>query len=199
MVSTKSTARAAAVIPDERQREAVEHVLGPMLLVAGAGTGKTTVLTRRIAFLLREGHARPSEILALTYTDNAAKEMRERVQLELRDADISGLRALTFHAYCNELLKNNGRGFSVLDDKDLWIFLRKRLRELGLNYFVRAANVTQFLDDLLDFLRRCHDELVGPEKYAEYVGNVGCGAIPSPRVVKSKDADTRSDEEVLGR
>jgi superfamily I DNA/RNA helicase/RecB family exonuclease len=199
MVSTKSISRATVVIPDERQREAIEHVLGPMLVVAGAGTGKTTVLTRRIAALIREGHARPSEILALTYTDNAAKEMRERVQLELRDADISGLRALTFHAYCNELLKNNGRGFSVLDDKDLWIFLRKRLRDLGLNYFVRAANVTQFLDDLLDFLRRCHDELVGPEKYAEYVERLGCGAIPAPRVVKSKDALALSDEEVLGR
>jgi DNA helicase II / ATP-dependent DNA helicase PcrA len=199
MVSTKSTARAAAVIPNDRQREAIAHLLGPMLVVAGAGTGKTTVLTRRIAFLIREGHARPSEILALTYTDNAAKEMRERVQAELRDADVSGLRAVTFHAYCNELLKNNGRGFSVLDDKDLWIFLRKRLRELGLNYFVRAANVTQFLDDLLDFLRRCHDELVGPEKYAEYVEKLGCGAIPAPRVSKSKDALALSDEEVLGR
>jgi DNA helicase-2/ATP-dependent DNA helicase PcrA len=198
MVSTKSTAR-AAVIPDERQREAIEHVLGPMLVVAGAGTGKTTVLTRRIAALIREGHARPSEILALTYTDNAAQEMRERVQAELRDVNVSGLRAVTFHAYCNELLKSNGRGFSVLDDKDLWIFLRKRLRELHLNYFVRAANVTQFLDDLLDFLRRCHDELVRPEKYAEYVEKLGCGSIPAPRVAKSKDALALSDEEVLGR
>src|SRR5947209_20187320 len=111
MAPTKSTTRAAAITPDERQREAIEHVHGPMLVVAGAGTGKTTVLTRRIAALIREGHARPSEILALTYTDNAAKEMRDRVQAELRDADVSGLRAVTFHAYCNELLKNNGCGF----------------------------------------------------------------------------------------
>src|SRR4029453_11963510 len=110
-------------------------VKGPMLVVAGAGTGKTTVLTRRIAALIREGHARPSEILSLTYTDNAAKEMRERVQTELHGIDVSGLRAVTFHAYCNELLKTHGRGFRVLDDKDLWIFLRKRIRELGLNYF----------------------------------------------------------------
>jgi len=199
MAVSKSTARAAAVTPDERQREAIEHVHGPLLVVAGAGTGKTTVLTRRIAALIRNGHARPSEILALTYTDNAAKEMRERVQAELRGTDVSSLRAVTFHAYCNELLKGCGRGFKVLDDKDLWIFLRKQIRELGLNYFVRAANVTQFLDDLLEFLRRCQDELVGPERYAEYVEKLGCGALPVPRVTKSKDADALNDDEVLGR
>ena len=68
MPSTKSTARAASVTPDERQLEVIKHVHGPMLVVAGAGTGKTTVLTRRIAALIREGHARPSEILSLTYT-----------------------------------------------------------------------------------------------------------------------------------
>jgi superfamily I DNA/RNA helicase/RecB family exonuclease len=198
MASTKFKPRGSAVIPDERQRQAIQHVHGPMLVVAGAGTGKTTVLTRRIAALIREGNARPEEILALTYTDNAAKEMRDRVQEELRGADLSGLRAVTFHAYCNELLKENGHGFGVLDDKDLWILLRKRIRELQLSYFVRAANVTQFLDDLLDFLRRCHDELVSPERYAEYVEKVGCGALPLPRVAKSKE-EALTDEEALGR
>ncbi len=199
MASSKSTPRPAPVTPDERQREAIAHVHGPMLVVAGAGTGKTTVLTRRIAALIRDGHARPSEVLALTYTDNAAKEMRDRVQAELRGTDISGLRATTFHAYCNELLKSNDRGFGVLDDKDLWIYLRKHIRELNLNYFVRAANVTQFLDDLLDFMRRCHDELVGPQKYADYVKRLERGELSIPRVTKSKDADTLTDEEVLGR
>ncbi len=125
--------------------------------------------------------------------------MRERVQAELRGGDISGLRATTFHAYCNELLQNNGQGFGVLDDKDLWIYLRKRIRDLGLNYFVRAANVTQFLDDLLDFLRRCHDELVSPQMYSDYVRRLGCGELPVPRVTKTKDIDGLSDEEVLGR
>src|SRR6201997_2969549 len=198
MVSVKSTSRTSTITPDERQLEAIEHVNGPMLVVAGAGTGKTTVLTRRIASLIREGHAWPREILALTYTDNAAKEMRERVQSELRGADISGLGAMTFHAYCNELLKANGRGFGVLDDKDLWIYLRKRLRDLHLNYFVRAANVAQFLDDLLDFIRRCHDELVTPQKYAEYVRRLECGELAVPRVTKSKDAAALTDEEVVG-
>ena len=199
MAPAKSISRPATLIPDERQQKAIEHVHGPMLVIAGAGTGKTTVLIRRIAALIRDRHAQPGEILALTYTDNAAKEMRERVQGELRGADMSGLRAMTFHAYCNELLKANGRGFGVLDDKDLWIYLRKRLRDLHLNYFVRAANVAQFLDDLLDFIRRCHDELVTPEKYADYVGKLDRGELPVPRVTKSKDADALTDEEILGR
>ena len=199
MPSSKSSSRVNAFVPDERQREAIEHVRGPMLVVAGAGTGKTTVLTRRIAALIRNGHARASEILALTYTDNAADEMRERVREELRGTDVSGLRALTFHAYCNELLKANQRGFGVLDDKDLWIYLRKRIRDLDLNYFVRAANVTQFLDDLLEFIRKCHDELIGPQKYAEYVRRLEQGELPIPRVTRSKDSDQLSDDEVLGR
>jgi DNA helicase-2/ATP-dependent DNA helicase PcrA len=185
--------------PDECQREAIEHVHGPMLVIAGAGTGKTTVLTRRIARLVREGHARPNEILAVTYTKNAVQEMRERVREELRDTNISGLQIATFHEYCNELLGRNGKQFGVLDDQDLWIYLRKRIPDLRLNYFVRAANVSQFLHDLLGFMRRCQDDLVGPEKYADYVRQLERGEVSIPRVSKSKDAGDLSDEEVIGR
>ena len=189
---------AHAFAPDERQQQAIEHVHGPMLVVAGAGTGKTTVLIQRIVRLIRDGHAHPNEILALTYTDNAAAEMRERIQGELHGTS-SRLQVCTFHAYCNNLLIRSGKQFGVLDDKDLWIFLRKRVRELHLNYFIRAANVSKFLDDLLDFIRRCYDELVGPEKYAGYVRRLESGELPIPRVCKSKDTGTLSDEDVLGR
>ena len=135
-----------------------------MLVIAGAGTGKTTVLTQRVANLIREGHARPDEILALTYTDNSAAEMMARVRGELKGTAIDGLQACTFHAWCNGLLQRRGAGFGVLDDKDLWVFLRRRIRDLRLKHFVRAANVGQFLDSLLDFMRRCQDELVGPDR-----------------------------------
>jgi DNA helicase-2/ATP-dependent DNA helicase PcrA len=185
--------------PDERQREAIEHLGGPLLVVAGAGTGKTTVLTRRIARLIRDGHARPDEILAVTYTKNAVQEMRERVRDELRDINVSCLQIATFHEYCNELLGRCGKQFGVLDDQDLWIYLRKRIRELRLNYFVRAANVSQFLHDLLTFMRRCQDDLVDPGKYAAYVHQLERGEVAIPRVSKSKDADALSDEEVIGR
>jgi DNA helicase-2/ATP-dependent DNA helicase PcrA len=189
----------SAFSPDPAQQDAITHINGPMLVLAGAGTGKTTVLIQRIARLIREGHARPDEILALTYTDNAAAEMRERVKGELKGTDISGLQALTFHAYCNELLKQQGQDFDVLDDQDLWIFLRKRIRELNLKYFVRAANPSKFLFDLLDFLRRCHDELVSPEKYCEYVDQLQRGELPAPRVARSKEGEELSTAEIFGK
>jgi DNA helicase II / ATP-dependent DNA helicase PcrA len=186
-------------LPDPQQTQAIEHVHGPMLVVAGAGTGKTTVLIRRIARLIREAEARPHEIIALTYTDNAASQMRNRLVAELGRSEIQGLQVCTFHAYCNQLLIAADRKFGVLDDKQLWIFLRRNLRELKLNYFVRAANVSRFLDDLLDFIRRCHDELVTPEDYGRYVRRIENGELPLPRVTKSKDIDELSGEEALGR
>ncbi|MGB9074527.1 MAG: ATP-dependent DNA helicase [Terriglobales bacterium] len=190
---------ASKLSPDKRQREAIEHADGPMLVVAGAGTGKTTVLTQRVAHLIREGHARPEEILALTYTDNAADEMKRRVRAELRDQNLDGLEACTFHAWCNALLKRRGASFGVLDDKDLWVYLRRRLRDLRLKHFVRAANVSQFLFDLLDFMRRCQDELVGPERYAQYVARLERGEIPLPRVAKAKKQAELEDAEILER
>jgi DNA helicase-2/ATP-dependent DNA helicase PcrA len=194
MAVSKSNSRPPAFIPDDRQCAAIEHVYGPMLVVAGAGTGKTSVLTHRIERLVREGHAQPEEILALTYTVNAANEMKERVRKLLGGKSVQ---AATFHDYCLQLLKRVGKDFGVLDDKDLWIFLRRRIRELRLEHYIRAANVGQFLTDLLDFVSRCHDELVTPEKYAEYVERLERGEVPIPRVVKSKTALT--DDEVLGR
>ena len=65
----------------------------------------------------------------------------------------------------------------MVDDQDLWIYFRKRIPELNLNYFVRAANVSQFLTDLLGFMRRCQDELVGPEKYAAYLTKLERGEL----------------------
>ena len=180
-------------LPDDRQREAIEHVHGPMLVVAGAGTGKTSVLIHRIARLVQEGHAKPGEIIALTYTVAAAGEMRDRVGALLGQE----IHSATFHDYCNSLLKRAGKDFGVLDEKDLWIYLRKRVRELRLEHYVRAANVGKFLNDLLDFISRCHDEMVTPEKYAEYVARLERGELAIPRVAKS--SEELSDGEVIGR
>jgi len=165
-----------------------------MLVVAGAGTGKTSVLTHRIERLVREGHARTDEILALTYTVNAATEMKERVRRLLGGKTVQ---ALTFHDYCLKLLQRVGKEFGVLDEKDLWIYLRRRIRELHLEHYIRAANIGQFLNDLLDFVNRCHDELVTPEKYALYVERLERREVPIPRVVKSKTV--LDDDEILGR
>jgi DNA helicase-2/ATP-dependent DNA helicase PcrA len=194
MPSSKASSRAASFAPDDRQRQAIEHVHGPMLVVAGAGTGKTSVLTHRIERLVREGHAQPDEILALTYTVNAAREMRDRVRKLLDGREVQ---ATTFHDYCLQLLKSVGQDFGVLDEKDLWIYLRRRMRELHLEHYIRAASPAQFLNDLLEFVSRCHDELITPEKYSEYVERLERGEVPMPRVVKSKNV--LEDAEILGR
>jgi len=187
------------IVPDERQQQAIGHVHGPMLVIAGAGTGKTTVLTQRVANLIREGHARPDEILALTYTDNSAAEMLARVRGELKGSAIDGLQTCTFHAWCYGLLQRRGADFGVLDDKDLWVYLRRRIRDLRLKHFVRAANVGQFLDSLLDFMRRCQDELVGPEQYARYVERLERGEVPLPWVTRSKKQTELEEAEILER
>jgi len=193
MAMSKSNSR-PPFIPDERQQQAIEHVHGPMLVVAGAGTGKTSVLTHRIEHLVREGHAQPEEILALTYTVNAAKEMKARLRRLLGGTNVE---TLTFHDYCLKLLQRANQDFGVLDEKDLWIYLRRRIRELNLEYYIRAANIGQFLNDLLEFVSRCHDELVTPEKYAEYVERLERGEVPIPRVAKSKNQ--LDESEILGR
>jgi len=194
MPPSKPNTRPVSFVPDDRQRTAIEHLHGPMLVVAGAGTGKTSVLTHRIERLIREGHARSAEILALTYTVNAAHEMRDRVRKLLGGKSVH---TATFHDYCLDLLKRANQDFGVLDEQDLWIYLRRRIRELHLEHFVRAANIGQFLSDLLKFVTRCHDELVTPEKYARYVDRLERGEVPIPRVAKSKTVV--SDGEVLGR
>src|SRR5690242_3494917 len=112
-------------VPNDRQRQAIEHVHGPMLVVAGAGTGKTTVLSHRVANLIANGHPGPNAIVALNYTEAAAAHLKKRVS-EVLGRDAAGLQASTFHAYGNNLLMGAGRGFGVLDDKDVWVLLRRR-------------------------------------------------------------------------
>ena len=101
MPSSKSSSRVAPFVPDLSQKQAIEHVHGPMLVVAGAGTGKTSVLTHRIEHLVREGHAHPDEILALTYTVNAADEMRERVRKLLGGRVVQAGHSTTIASICS--------------------------------------------------------------------------------------------------
>ncbi|HKU20882.1 MAG TPA: ATP-dependent DNA helicase [Terriglobales bacterium] len=198
-----SAASAPALAPalelNPRQSEAVEHVAGPMLVVAGAGTGKTTVLTQRLARLIREGHARADEILAVTYTDNAAEELKQRVRRELGPGAASGLQATTFHAFCYRILQDCGQAFRVLEPQDLWIYLRRRLPELQLKYYTRAVHPAQFLEALIDFFDNCHDELKSAAEYENYVQELDAGRHPLPRVTRSKEADKLTRDDVLAR
>ena len=179
------------------QQAAAAHSGGPMLVIAGAGTGKTTVIVERIAALLREGHALPGEILALTFSNEAAENIRARVAQKSSAPD---LQVNTFHSYCFNLLKRNHVTFDVLEKEDLWIHLRKNIEKLPLDKYLKASDPAKFLADFLEFFSRCHDELVDCHKYAEYVQQLRRNGNPElPRVTKAKQAAELSGEDVILR
>ncbi len=116
------------------QRRAVEHGEGPLLVIAGAGSGKTRVLTRRIAFLVATGQAHPSEILAITFTNKAAQEMRNRVE-ELVGGVSRLMWVMTFHSACARLLRANAerlgykRSFTIYDQADSLRMVKRCMEE----------------------------------------------------------------------
>ncbi|MGN6665343.1 MAG: ATP-dependent helicase, partial [Solirubrobacterales bacterium] len=120
------------------QREAVEHEGGPLLVLAGAGSGKTRVLTHRVAYLLATGAARPGEILAITFTNKAAAEMRERVG-QLVGRSVRAMWVTTFHSACARMLRVDAerlgysKGFTIYDEADSLRMLKRCLTELGID------------------------------------------------------------------
>jgi DNA helicase-2/ATP-dependent DNA helicase PcrA len=123
---------------NQAQRRAVEHGEGPLLVLAGAGSGKTRVLTRRIGYLLATGMARPGEILAITFTNKAADEMRGRVE-ELTGAAARLMWVMTFHSACARILRQHAdrlgykRGFSIFDEADSVRMVKRCLDELDID------------------------------------------------------------------
>jgi ATP-dependent DNA helicase UvrD/PcrA len=120
------------------QKEAVLHRDGPLLILAGAGSGKTRVITYRIAYLIGDGHAQPGEVLAVTFTNKAAQEMRERVET-LIGSDAGGVWLSTFHSLCARLLRREApkigltRDFVIYDSSDQVAVVKQAQRELGID------------------------------------------------------------------
>ena len=120
------------------QRDAVLHTKGPLLILAGAGSGKTRVITSRIAYLVGDGHAQPDEVLAVTFTNKAAEEMRTRVE-SLLGADCSRMWVSTFHALCARLLRREApaiglsRDFVIYDSSDQLSVVKQALKELHID------------------------------------------------------------------
>jgi DNA helicase II / ATP-dependent DNA helicase PcrA len=155
---------------NQGQREAVTHDSGPLLIVAGAGTGKTTVITRRIAHLIAQGKARPEEILALTFTDKAAAEMEARID-ELVPYGYADVEIATFHAFGDSLLRGHSlelglrNDFKVLSRAEQVIFLRDRLFELPLARYRPLGDPTRHLQAIITLVSRCKDEDISPDDY----------------------------------
>jgi DNA helicase-2/ATP-dependent DNA helicase PcrA len=158
---------------NKEQQEAVKHGSGPMLIVAGAGTGKTTVITQRVVNLIEKNLAKPEEILAVTFTEKAASEMEERVD-RLLDFGYMDLWISTFHAFAEKVLRENALDvglspdFKILDSAAGWLLARQNLDKFSLNYYQSLGNPTKFIQALINHFSHCKDQEVYPEDYLKY-------------------------------
>jgi DNA helicase-2/ATP-dependent DNA helicase PcrA len=184
------------------QRAAARHGEGPLVVVAGAGTGKTRVITERIRYLLdTQPELTGKEILGLTFTDKAAAEMKHRVVAPARErgeAEQGRAEAVTlstFHAFCNALLLELDPDLKPIDKIDHWILLRRNLPLLQLEHYRRLAEPGQFLGDFVEFFSRCQDELVTPDDYQRYADEQ-VRAFERVRRAMPEDERTLRDEEI---
>ena len=164
-----------------RQRDAVTYGEGPLLIVAGVGTGKTTVITRRIAWLIAEKRALPAEILALTFTEKAAAEMEERVDVLVPYGYIEA-QIGTFHAFCDRVLRENAvllglsPDYRILSEPEQAIFLKDHLFDLPLDRYRPLGNPMRHLRALLALFSRAKDEDVTFEEYRAYAERLAAEA-----------------------
>src|SRR5258705_6566881 len=127
------------------QKQAVEYLFGPLIIVAGAGTGKTTVITQKILHILKSKLATTAEILALTFTEKAAAEMLERVDKDI-DIGYVELQISTFHSFCQKILEEYGldigisNKFKLLTEVDAWLLMRQNLDKFDLDYYRPMGN-----------------------------------------------------------
>lgn len=155
------------------QKRAVELKDEDLLIIAGAGTGKTAVITQRILHIIKNEWAKPSEILALTFMEKAAEEMQARIDMEMEygyDEPVIS----TFHSFCDKILREEGYnigldgGYSLMSKSQSYIFLRRHLYDLEFKTLLPKGNPTKFLNDFLSHISRLQDEDLSPEEYTKY-------------------------------
>ncbi len=155
------------------QEKSVMHEQGPLLIIAGAGTGKTTVITHKIAHLIVERKVKPSEILALTFTDKAAYQMQEKVDI-LVPYGFTDTWISTFHSFGDRLLRDNALelgmdpDFKVLTRPQASVFFRENLFKFNLQFYRPLGNPTKFVDAMISLFSRARDEDVSPQDYLAY-------------------------------
>jgi len=189
---------------NKEQKEAVTFDKGPLLIVAGAGTGKTTVLTHRIAYLIKEKGIKPEEILAVTFTEKAAREMEERVE-KLLPFGYYDLWISTFHSFCDRILKRYGlsigipTNYKLLEQTGSWILIRKNFDKFNfLKEYRPLGNPTKFIQALVSHFGHCKNEGIYPENYLEHADSLKFNLDDIPvgsKSVKSKDKKDLSDKQ----
>lgn len=156
-----------------QQTKAVKAEKGPLLIIAGAGTGKTTVITERIKYLILEKKVPADRILALTFTEKAAHEMEERID-RIMPYGYFRLFISTFHSFCDAFLREEGintgisPNFKLLTESESILFLRRNLFKLNLSYFRPLGNPNKFLEALLQHFSRLKDEDITPNEYLKW-------------------------------
>lgn len=159
---------------NDNQLKAIKHNYGSLIVVAGAGTGKTRVITERIKYLIQEKDIKPKEILALTFTDKAAGEMIDRIG-DVMPLGYEEPWVNTFHSFCDRILKLEGLeigidpSYKILSYPDQWLMLRKNLFKFKLKYFRPLGNPTKFISAILKFISRLQDENISVEEFKDYV------------------------------
>jgi len=161
---------------NSQQLEAIQHKSGPLLIIAGAGTGKTTVIVERIKWLISKGHASPQEILGLTFTEKASLEMQTRLD-EVMPLGYTRMWIMTFHGFCESLLRENALDigldpqFKVLTQIDSVALLKKHFFEFDLDYYRPLGNPHKFLNAITTFFSRLCDEDVSPLEFTKWAAN----------------------------
>ena len=158
--------------PNPSQKQAIEHLDGPLLVSAGPGSGKTRVIVDRIKFLVENGHAKKSEILCLTFSEKAAQEMSDR--LEEIFVDISEMQISTFHSFCHDILGDNvldtGIGIAdVIDRASLLVWGLKNIDKFGFEHIEIGNNAAEVIESLIDGISTFKDELVSSQELREYL------------------------------
>ncbi len=157
-----------------QQKKAVEHKKGPLLIIAGAGTGKTAVITGRILYLLKKELAKPSEILALTFMEKAANEMIERIDVEMplgyEEVSIS-----TFHSFCDKVLRQEGfflgmdPNYKLMTEAESYAFFKRNIFKFPLEALRPLNAPAKFVSEILNFFSRLQDEDVDFKEFSKYV------------------------------
>ena len=156
------------------QIQAVKYDKGPLLIVAGAGTGKTTVITSRIEYFIKNKGLKPSEILALTFTEKAAGEMANRLD-EIMPFGYEEPWISTFHGFCDRILKQEAieiglsPDYEILSQTQAWVLLHDNIWNLGLEYYAPINNPNKFINEMIRFFSRLQDEDVSPEELEKYL------------------------------
>ncbi|MBD3328718.1 AAA family ATPase [Candidatus Peregrinibacteria bacterium] len=168
---------------NQEQKQAVTDIDGPMLVIAGAGTGKTRVITSRIIYLMLEKKVEPESILALTFTEKATEEMTTRIDEEMPLSYEEPV-IKTIHSFCDSILREKAHeigidnNYRLLSQGEQWLFLKQNLYNFDLDYYRPLGNPNKFINILLSHFSRLKDEDIGPTAYVEYaeIQNTNAGS-----------------------